>query len=371
MKNGIFALLLAALALALTAGSAFADPPDSDRDGDGVPWIDDICPGMAGAPTFYGCVPQDRDHDGIRDDVDPCPFTAGTTCAGIEDVDADTVPDAMDACVPLKGIRPLQGCPTPGDDDMDGIPNLEDPCPFTAAPTCDPPSDTDGDGVADRFDACPYTKGSPGSGCPTPGDDDMDGIPNREDPCPFTVSTVCDPPPDTDGDGVADAFDACPTLSGPTRQGCPLPQGTNADDDAWLDFEDDCPTTYAAPREGVRGCPPGATPEPKPENKPAPKPVVVKVGADSAGTRLRGLAAYNVPEGATITVRCTGRRCPSALRKGARRTGAKGTVKLDSLVKRRLAAGTVLTISVSKPGVKRSTTTVKIRKGKKPLVKTV
>jgi outer membrane protein OmpA-like peptidoglycan-associated protein len=71
-------------------------------------------------------------------------------------------------------------------------------------------------------------------------DRDKDGIPDIEDKCPFQKG---DPHaggcPDKDGDGVGDSDDACPNLPGPAhRKGCPAP---DSDKDGVNDDEDKCP----------------------------------------------------------------------------------------------------------------------------------
>jgi hypothetical protein len=61
------------------------DPPPNDRDGDGVPDSQDLCPDDAGSPTLNGCPQTDRpddddDNDGINNDLDT-------------DDDGDGIPD--------------------------------------------------------------------------------------------------------------------------------------------------------------------------------------------------------------------------------------------------------------------------------------
>lgn len=81
------------------------------------------------------------------------------------DSDADTVPDATDACpaVPGDPAGARRGCPPDGDGD--GIADSEDRCPSErGGPDPDParhgcPPDRDGDGIADEADACPLEKG--------------------------------------------------------------------------------------------------------------------------------------------------------------------------------------------------------------------
>ena len=84
--------------------------PLRDSDGDGVPDINDKCPGTPpGVPVDEdGCeFPPDSDGDGVRDDRDGCP---------------DTPPGAA---------VDERGCPL--DSDGDGVPDYKDKCPETQA----------------------------------------------------------------------------------------------------------------------------------------------------------------------------------------------------------------------------------------------
>lgn len=302
MRNGFFALLLAALAFALAAGSAVAQTPP-DRDGDGLADVGDACPGSPGPASNSGCPPA-------------------------------------------------------GDMDWDGIPDSTDPCPDTSGTVCDPPKNTDGDELPDVLDVCPLRPGPLPYGCAPPGDYDWDGIPDREDPCPEVIGVVCDTPTDADGDGLTDLLDVCPYTAGPTEwpsNGCPgwgppKPKPT--------------PTPTATP---------APAPSPAPPADPAPEQVTFSLVVDAAstnrqGTRLTSVSAKRVPAGSTLTVKCAGKKCSNRLRKGLALRNQSGTVKLGSLFKERLSAGTVVSVGASKPGAAGATSTVHIRKGKKPLV---
>jgi outer membrane protein OmpA-like peptidoglycan-associated protein len=145
-----------------------------DRDGDGIPDVDDACPDQPGPPENQGCpTARDTDGDGIPDDIDRCPLDP-------EDKD---------------GFQDEDGCPDP---------------------------DNDGDGIVDRADACPNDPGPlENRGCPVT-DRDGDGIPDAEDKCPDQPGPKetqgC---PDRDGDGIIDALDKCPDQFGPPPDGCP------------------------------------------------------------------------------------------------------------------------------------------------------
>ena len=146
----------------------------TDRDGDGVPDLDDRCPDLPGKPEFQGC----------------------------PDTDGDGIPDAEDACPKDPGPKETQGCPVVKDSDGDGIPDDIDRCPldvedkdgFQDEDGC-PDPDNDGDGIVDRLDACPNEPGP---------------LENRG--CPVL---------DRDGDGIPDQLDRCPDQAGPAPDGCP------------------------------------------------------------------------------------------------------------------------------------------------------
>ncbi len=119
----------------------------TDRDGDGVPDVDDACPDVPGPPENKGCpVVKDTDGDGIPDDVDKGPLDPEDK-AGFQDDD---------------------GCPDP-DNDNDGIVDAMDACPNNPGPIenrgC-PVLDRDGDGIPDALDRCPDEPGLPPDGCP-------------------------------------------------------------------------------------------------------------------------------------------------------------------------------------------------------------
>ena len=175
----------------------------TDRDGDGVPDLEDACPDRPGKPEFKGC--PDTDGDGIPDNEDACPNDPGPKetqgCPIAKDSDGDGIPDDIDRC-------PLDP------EDPDGFQD-EDGCP-------DP--DNDGDGIVDKVDACPNTPGPiENRGCPVL-DRDGDGVPDNEDKCPDVAGPKenggC-PDADRDGDGIPDRLDKCPDQFGPPPDGCP------------------------------------------------------------------------------------------------------------------------------------------------------
>ncbi|MCB9654395.1 MAG: OmpA family protein [Deltaproteobacteria bacterium] len=115
----------------------------SDRDGDGIADVDDLCPDdpedFDGFEDADGCPEPDNDKDGIPDVSDACPedpedidqFQDLDGCPDLDN-DKDGIPDAVDRC-PLEpedfdGFKDDDGCPEP-DNDKDGIPDGQDRCP--------------------------------------------------------------------------------------------------------------------------------------------------------------------------------------------------------------------------------------------------
>ncbi|HJZ87635.1 MAG TPA: thrombospondin type 3 repeat-containing protein [Polyangia bacterium] len=171
-------------------------PDYRDRDGDGIPDMDDQCPD------------QPEDRDGYKDE-DGCPDP---------DNDGDGIPDIKDACPNApedhKGRFPNDGCPEDVvDTDGDGIPDVKDKCPnepedkdgFQDEDGC-PDPDNDGDGIPDAYDECPNEPEDADGfedddGCPDP-DNDHDGIPDVVDKCPNEPETI---------NGIKDD-DGCPDV---------------------------------------------------------------------------------------------------------------------------------------------------------------
>lgn len=135
----------------LTLGLSYINHALPDRDGDGVPDVDD------------GCPDEPEDRDGYQDQ-DGCPEPGG------DDRDHDGVPDQVDACPEVFGTM-KDGCPEPVlDRDGDGVPDATDQCPDTPGPAAlDGCPDRDGDQIADLVDKCPDLAGPPAhDGCPPP-----------------------------------------------------------------------------------------------------------------------------------------------------------------------------------------------------------
>ena len=86
-------------------------------------------------------------------------------------------------------------------------------------------------------------------------------------------------------------------------------------------------------------------------------------------TRLTALTVKKLPSGATVVVTCTGAGCPKKLKgKGQTLTSKGASVSLSSLVKGDLKPGTTIKVSISAPGARPATKTLKVRKGKAPVV---
>ncbi len=173
-------------------GLVFRVGKQADRDGDGIPDKVDECPDVPGLKEFNGC--PDSDGDGIPDHLDECPNVPGLAqFKGCPDKDGDGIPDHLDQCPDVAGLAQFKGCP-----------------------------DRDGDGIPDHLDECPDVPGlAQFNGCP---DRDGDGIPDHLDECPDVPGIAqfkgC---PDTDGDGIPDHLDECPNESGPaSNKGCPI-----------------------------------------------------------------------------------------------------------------------------------------------------
>ncbi|MBI2373989.1 MAG: OmpA family protein [Deltaproteobacteria bacterium] len=183
-----------------------------DRDGDGIPDVDDQCPDD----------PEDPDE---FEDEDGCPEL---------DNDKDLVPDLRDGA-PLDPedrdqFEDEDGVPDP-DNDKDTVLDVDDECPLKPGPKenkgC-PVQDKDNDGLLDPVDQCPedpedVDQFEDEDGCPDP-DNDKDKVLDVDDGCPFDPGPVenkgC-PDEDRDGDTVVDRIDNCPDEPGSVKNhGC-------------------------------------------------------------------------------------------------------------------------------------------------------
>jgi hypothetical protein len=88
-------------------------------------------------------------------------------------------------------------------------------------------------------------------------------------------------------------------------------------------------------------------------------------------TKFTTLQVKNVPLGATVTVTCKGKGCPSGLKgKGFTKKNAFGTVTLAKFIKKPLKAKDVITVIVSKPNAINAVKIMTVRASKKPLITT-
>ena len=113
----------------------------------------------------------------------------------------------------------------------------------------------------------------------------------------------------------------------------------------------------------------GVIVNPPPPLKAAKNPARLAVGqkARRRHTTLTKLTLTGLPAGSSVSVRCRGRKCPA--RTFARTAG--GALKLTKFLRRKLPVGTVLQITVTKPGFEGKRFTLKVRAGKKARLQTV
>ena len=153
---------------------------DLDSDSDGIPDFDDECPNtpIGASVGFTGC-PSDSDDDGILDGIDECPntpFGASVENNGCSlDLDDDGVTNNRDQCPGTSAGAEVSyyGCSAnQGDEDLDGVLNVNDECPDSwfvdknnppeTSNGCDgllesQDDDDDGDGLVNSYDECPNT----------------------------------------------------------------------------------------------------------------------------------------------------------------------------------------------------------------------
>ena len=177
--------------------------PNFDTDEDGIVDGDDNCPAEPNAEQVDtdndgrgNVCDADDDNDTVFDGDDLFPLDASEWA----DNDGDGTGDNADA-----------------DDDNDDVKDVDDDFPFDPTRSVDT-TDTDGDGVLDKADNCIAIKNEDQAnfdgdafGDLCDGDDDNDGVPDLQDAYPFDPERTEVIVVDTDEDGVQDDVDNCPT----------------------------------------------------------------------------------------------------------------------------------------------------------------
>ncbi len=142
------------------------------------------------------------------------------------------VPENEPTCIPSRSrtideLNPYTGEITLEDSDGDGIPDVEDNCPYIFNPIRPidggVQADEDGDGIGDACDPCPLSPNSKDCLVPDPNDRDGDGIPDIDDNCPYHYNPD---QLDSDGDGVGDVCDLCPYTPNYLGAECPHEEAT-------------------------------------------------------------------------------------------------------------------------------------------------
>ena len=218
----------------------------ADRDWDELPDVEEVrCGSDYKDPTDTA---PDWDRDKTCDEFDV-------------DLDGDSVPNAIDAC--LFSVKwgtsdyDEDGCFDTEDPDMDndGLANIPyDQCELGVVGNgvYDALADRDGDGCHDTLGSPADASDSTEYGEDT--DDDGDGVLDANDACPSTTSVLYDPETwvDGDNDGCHDTMTlGWNTSSNETDYG----EDIDDDNDGTLDWEDDCPNAAGTASIGLKGCP--------------------------------------------------------------------------------------------------------------------
>lgn len=123
---------------------------------------------------------------------------------------------------------------------------------------------------------------------------------------------------------------------------------------------------------GGGGAPSGGSTSPIPTIAPPPAQInaqaVVKARASGKWTMLRKLTLKGLPPGAAVAATCKGKGCPFKREKITARNGVADLTTL--FAKRQLAAGALIELKVTAPGMTGQTIDIKTRAGKAPKVTT-
>ena len=166
-----------------------------------------------------------------------------------------------------------------------------------------------------------------------------------------------------DGDGFTDNVDNCPEVAG-TDQGCvQLGQVADADGDGIPDSSDSCPNEARGNTDNNGdGCPDAPPPpviitQPPSGGTPDPTQIVIRMPffvkkSTNRFTTFTQLQVKGIPINSTLKAVCKspkkGKKCPGGSTFTKR--NAFGTVNLKKWLKKKLLAGTKLTVTVTKAG---------------------
>jgi hypothetical protein len=335
------------------------------------------------APVPPATVPGDGKIDFPNDPG--CPFAGNNNendpavvpqCAdGIDNAPADGATDFpadLDCAWAADNMEVTRLCSDGIDNDLDG--KTDWPADFGCAgpnnnseadpPQCNDGRDNDGDGKIDTEAANPADPG-----CSSPTDND------ETDPPPGAPPAVCADGKDNDADGKidfpadpgctsaadTDEADAPPGLP-PAQAPASCADGRDNDGDGKIDFPADPGCISAADDdEGpLSVLLPSST---GPQQVLAPFPVVRLRGRISRTSARITLLTVTAPSGSKVSIYCAGRSCP---RKRVAVTAGRKAVRVRRF-ERRLRAGTVLRIYVTKSGFVGKYTRFQIRRGRSPL----